>query len=142
MQYVTDVNYNIFYREIYFFPNSILTMKRVSVTLTQEADEIYQYLESTAPDAKKEKSILDAFNRKVELIKTDIYYGQQIPKKLFPRQYKKQYGVTNLWRVELPSFWRIVYTITSDNSKIEIVILIIDILDHRQYDNIFGYKKQ
>ena len=56
MQYVTDVNYNIFYREIYFFPNSILTMKRVSVTLTQEADEIYQYLESTAPDSKKEKS--------------------------------------------------------------------------------------
>jgi len=63
MQYVTDVNYNIFYREIYFFPNSILTMKRVSVTLTQEADEIYQYLESTALDSKKEKSIFDAFQQ-------------------------------------------------------------------------------
>jgi hypothetical protein len=141
MQYVTDVNYNIFYREIYFFPNSILTMKRVSVTLTQEADEIYQYLESTAPDSKKEKSIFDAFKQKVELIKKDTHYGQQIPKKLFPRQYKKQYEITNLWRVELPSFWRMLYTITSDDSKIEIVVLIIDILDHQQYDKIFGYKK-
>jgi hypothetical protein len=117
-------------------------MKRVSVTLTLEANKAYEYLVSKASGSKNEETILKAFHQKVELIKKDIHYGQQIFKNRFPKQYKRQYGITNLWRVELPSFWRMIYTITSDSSNIEIVILVIDILDHKQYDKIFGYKKQ
>jgi hypothetical protein len=115
-------------------------MKRVSVTLTPQANEVYEYLISKAPDSKIEETILSAFDQKIEMIKKNTHHGQQIPKKFFPKQYKKQYGITNLWRVPLPSFWRMLYTITSDNSNIEIVVLVIDILDHKQYDKILGYK--
>jgi hypothetical protein len=42
----------------------------------------------------------------VELLKENIHYGQPIAKKLIPVEYKTKYGITNLFRVELPNFWR------------------------------------
>ncbi len=45
-------------------------MKRVSVRLTPEADEIYEYLISKASHSKQEETILNAFHQKIELIKT------------------------------------------------------------------------
>jgi hypothetical protein len=46
-------------------------MKRVSVSLTPEAYEVYQHLVSSAQDAKQDKAILNAFLQKIELIKKD-----------------------------------------------------------------------
>jgi len=116
-------------------------MKNVTVSLTEEAEEIYNYLKSTAPDSKTEEMILNAFLQKIELIKKDIHHGQPIAKNLFPKEYKKQYGITNLFRVELPGFWRMLYTLTQGNSGVEIVVVVLDIADHDLYDKLFGYNK-
>jgi len=50
------------------------------------------------------------------------------------------YGITNLFRVELPQFWRMLYTLTNDESEIEIIAFVLDVMDHKQYDRKFGYK--
>lgn len=68
------------------------------------------------------------------MIKKNPFYGNNIPKKLIP----KQYSVTNLWRVELSHFWRMLYTIRGDT--IEIVCFILEIVDHKKYEKLFGYK--
>lgn len=81
-------------------------MKRVSVRLTPEADEVYEYLISKSSDSKQEETILNAFYQKIELIKNDVHYGNPIAKRLIPPEYKTKYGVKNLFRVELPGFWR------------------------------------
>jgi hypothetical protein len=116
-------------------------MKRVSVSLTPEAYEVYQLLLSYAQDAKQDKAILNAFLQKIELIKKTPHYGQAIAKNLIPIEYKRDYDLKNLFRVELPYFWRMLYTLMPNNAGVEIVIVVLDIVDHKQYDKLFGYKK-
>lgn len=83
--------------------------------------------------------ILRAINNKRDLIKANIHYGDPIAKNLIPEEYKQKYSVTNLFRVELPAFWRMLYTLTN-NEEVEIIAFVLDIIDHPAYDKKFGYK--
>ncbi len=116
-------------------------MKSVRVILTPEAADAYHKFTEKASDSKQEEVILNAFIQKVDLLKENIHYGQPIAKKLIPAEYKTKYEITNLFRVELPYFWRMLYTLTAGNSGIEIIVLVLDIIDHKKYDKKFGYKK-
>ncbi len=111
-------------------------MKNVKVILSPEAEEVYKYLNQQSPNSKVEKSILNAFNKKVELIKFNVHYGDSIKKDQIPEKYKTKYDVNNLFRVELPNFWRMYYTLTDDENQVEIIAFVLDILDHKKYDKI------
>jgi plasmid maintenance system killer protein len=115
-------------------------MKKVRVIFSPEAEQVYRYLNEESSTSKIEKSILNALNKKIELIKANIHYGNPVAKKLIPREYKTKYGVTNLFRIELPNFWRMLYTLTDGENKIEIVSFVLDIVDHKEYNKKFGYK--
>ena len=117
-------------------------MKKIRVILSPEAEEVYEYLNEQATKSKTEKTILNAINKKVELIKVNPHYGHPISKKLIPQEYKDKYDVKNLFRVELPNFWRMLYTLTDGETKIEIIAFILDVIDHPTYDKKFGYKKK
>jgi hypothetical protein len=80
-------------------------MKRVSVRLTPEADEVYEYLISKSSDSKQEEKILNAFHQKIKLIKNDVHYGNPIAKNLIPPEYKTKYGVKNLFSAKNPFFF-------------------------------------
>lgn len=114
-------------------------MKIVNVVFSEEAEEIYKYLNEQAEHSKIENSILNAVNKKIELIKLNIHYGKPVAKDLIPEEYKIKYGVTNLFHVELPNFWRMMYTLTNGESEIEIISFILDILNHKDYNKKFGY---
>lgn len=117
-------------------------MKRVRIILSPEAEEVYRYLNANAPDSKKERAILAAINQKKELIKANTHYGEPIEKKLIPKEYRETYGVSNLFWVNLPSAWRMLYTLTDGESEIEIIAFILDVFDHKEYDKKFGYRKK
>ena len=117
-------------------------MKRVRVILSPDAEEIYAYLNEHSHESKIEKSILFAFKKKVEFLKINCHYGNPVPKHLIPKEYVKKYGITNLYRVELPNYWRMLYTLTNGEAEIEIIAFVLDILDHPRYDKKFGYKKR
>jgi hypothetical protein len=72
----------------------------------------------------------------VDFIKANPFYGDNIKKKLIP----KEYVVDNLWRVELINFWRMLYTIKGD--KVEVICFILGIMDHKIYDKKFGYRSK
>ena len=114
-------------------------MKIVRTILSLEAKQVYDYLNRMAPVSKKERKILKAINYKIELIKNNFQYGEPIAKNLIPQEYKEKYGATNLHRVELPDFWRMLYTVNQGSSEIEIVAFVLDIIDHPTYDKKFGY---
>lgn len=109
---------------------------------TDDAEEVYTYLNKQAPKSKTEKTILKSLTKKVELIKYNPHYGDPIAKKLIPKEYKERYGITNLFRVELPNYWRMLYTLTNGESVVEIVAFVIDIQDHEKYNKVFRYKKK
>jgi len=116
-------------------------MKEVRVILLPAAEEVYKKLNAEAETNKQSRMILKAVNNKIELIKANIHYGDPIAKNLVPEEYKQKYSTTNLFRVELPAFWRMLYTLTN-NEEIEIIAFVLDIIDHSEYNKKFGYKKQ
>jgi mRNA-degrading endonuclease RelE of RelBE toxin-antitoxin system len=64
--------------------------------------------------------------------------GQKIQRKLWPRYYTQKYGINNLWRIRLDDYWRMIYTVIGE--KVRIVAVILEVLDHREYNKRFGYK--
>jgi len=114
-------------------------MAEVRVVLSPDAEEVYKKLNSEAGTNKQSRMILNAINNKKELIKANIHYGNPIAKNLIPREYVDKFGIKNLFRVELPAFWRMLYTLTN-NEEIEIVAFVLDIIDHQNYNNKFGYR--
>jgi len=116
-------------------------VKKVLVRFSPEAEEVYKYLNGASQDSKTERSILNAVNKKIELIKDNFQYGDPISKNKIPNEYKINYGITNLFRIELPSFWRMLYSIGEGESQIEIIAFVLDIIDHKEYNRKFGYKE-
>jgi len=111
-------------------------MKKITVKLSPDAKEVYFYLKQSR--YKVDKSILRAIENKKDLIEENRNYGNPIQKRLIPNYYKEKYGITNLYRVELPNFWRMLYTIKGE--EIEIIAFVIDIINHEKYNKRFGYK--
>lgn len=114
-------------------------MAEVRVILSPDAEEVYKKLNSEAGTNKQSRMILNAINNKKELMKANIHYGNPIAKNLIPQEYVNKFGIKNLFRVELPAFWRMMYTLTN-NEEIEIVAFVLDIINHQDYDKKFGYR--
>ena len=117
--------------------------KQTRVVLLDAANEEYHHLNQLVGEQLKEWKqnsdeiqLLKSIKQKVEFIKANPFYGDNIPKRLIP----PEYNVQNLWRVELVNFWRMMYTIKGD--QIEIVCFVLDIVDHDGYNKKFGYKKK
>lgn len=117
--------------------------KPVRIILINDAKETYNSLIITVEKQSKqgktnthEMQLLKSINQKKEFIRQDPFYGDNIPKKLIPCEY----NVSNLWRIELCHFWRMLYTIKGD--KIEIICFVLNIVNHNDYNKLFGYKKR
>ena len=136
-------NQQIGIKEIYFLRNLIkISWDRGCLTDNEKPDakKMFENLRETTikqvisgKSSSFELQLLRAIHNKINLIKKNPFYGDNIPKKLIP----VTYAVQNLWRIELPGFWRMLYTIKG--SQIEIVCFVKDILSHKDYNKKFGY---
>ncbi|MFA4946788.1 MAG: hypothetical protein WC607_04625 [Candidatus Micrarchaeia archaeon] len=122
-------------------------MTGVQVFIIDEAEEEFNKLneivgKQKAKGAKNsdEMQLLNSIQKKSELLKANPDYGDKIPRDCWPKKLVEKYGLTNLWRVELTNYWRMIYTLRGD--KIEVVCFVINLLDHKKYDKLFGYKKK
>lgn len=55
-----------------------------------------------------------ALIRAIRDLHEDVFYGRNVKKKLIPRELIEKYGVNNLWVYNLPSAWRMLYSLTRD----------------------------
>jgi len=117
-------------------------MKKIRVILSSDATKIYNDLKRKAPESKVDRTILTAITKKIELIKSDPHYGDPISKDLIPRFYINKYDIKNLFRIELPNYWRMLYSLREGETEIEIIAFVLDITDHLTYNKKFGYKKR
>jgi len=58
---------------------------------------------------------------------------------LIPKKFVNM-GVQNLYRIELSNYWRALYTIEGD--VIQIFLFVLSIVDHKEYNKLFGYKNK
>lgn len=94
----------------------------------------YEKLKTGYEDERQLAQLLDrAFND----IATNQACGIQIAKKLIPPEYRTKYGIDNLWKYNLPNAWRLLYTLKGN--RIELLAVILEWLDHKNYERRFGY---
>lgn len=99
---------------------------------------VSQELEDNFKSLKEDDPIKKAMIRAIKDLKENAFSGIQIPKRLFPQEYVQKYGITNLWKYDLPRGWRLLYTVTTDN-EVELISAILEWFDHKEYERRFRY---
>jgi hypothetical protein len=121
--------------------------KKVSVELKGDAEEAFNALNKVVGHQKEtgvitseEITLLNGIQRAFDLMEDNPFYGRNAKKKQIPHYYATRYNASNLFIVNLPQFWRMIYTLESN--KIEIIAFVLDIFTHKEYDKRFGYRKK
>ena len=131
-----------------------MVAKRVVIKLLGEAKDDYLELEKIVKEERSKgitssfnQSLLKSINDKIAILKTNYDYGFQVSRKIFGRtKYVQEYDVTNLYRVDLVGYWRLIYTLRQpqrENPEVDILAIWLDVLDiisHKEYNKIFHYK--
>ena len=119
--------------------------KEVHVSFSEDANSMYKELQSKAQGQKKEgiensleMQLLKAIDREIGNLKINPQKGLPIRRSYISRQVVQRYNTNKLWKIELVSFWRMIYTLTGD--EVKIITFILEIMDHKKYDKIFGWK--
>jgi len=115
----------------------------VRIKFIGNATEEFEKLNKVVGEEKKKgiknsrkQQLFKSIKKAIELLRQNPQYGIQIKKSLIP----KRFPVTNLWKVNLTGYWRMIYTIRG--SELDIICFVLDILDHKRYDKLLGYKKK
>ncbi|HLC81555.1 MAG TPA: hypothetical protein VJH68_02765 [Candidatus Nanoarchaeia archaeon] len=119
--------------------------KSVKVVLSSKAMEQFNELNRIVGDellrgvnSSEHQSILRSVERVKGWLRDNPFVGDQVKKGQIPKCYIVEFDVTNLWRIELSNYWRLIYTIQSD--EVAIIDFVLDIINHKEYDKKFGYK--
>jgi len=74
----------------------------------------------------------------IDILKENPQFGDPVAKRLIPKEFIQQ-EIQNLYRAELSNYWRLLYTL--EGTELEILAFVLSIVDHKEYDKLFGYKK-
>ena len=100
------------------------------VFIDKELENVFYELDDKDPVKK-------ALTRAIENMKQDPLVGRNVKKKLIPDKLIKKYGIDNLRIYNLPSAWRMLYTITA--GEIEIISVVLDWMNHKDYERLFKF---
>ena len=120
--------------------------KEVTVKFDKEAYAEYQKLQDFVAQGKKAnkkptyEQLLSSINNALSNIKANPHYGDLIPRKYISKGIVNKYGTDKILRVELIGFWRLLYTLIGDETRI--IAFVLEYMDHDKYNKLFGYKKK
>lgn len=106
----------------------------------QRLNEVVGLQKEKGKESTEEIQLLNSIRQKISFLRDNPFYGDNVQKYLIPKEYIINYKASNLFRVDLSHFWRMIYTVRGD--QIEIVCFVLDIMSHPAYDKKFGYKKK
>ena len=101
------------------------------------SEEIKHAFEELGKGKFEDLQLLGFLRRAIDDLKKNPLIGINIPKNLIPREYIVKFDVDNLRKYDLPNGWRLLYTIKGDD--IMIISVLIEWLDHKNYERRFGY---
>lgn len=84
-----------------------------------------------------EKELFNFLKQTMDNIEENAFSGIQISKRLIPKEYFQKYGVTNLWKHNLPKGWRLIYSIATE--EIIVVSILLEWFNHKEYERRFKY---
>lgn len=93
-------------------------------------DELQKLFEELREDDPVKKGLKKA----IQDISQNAFCGRNVKKNLIPSKYS---NLNNLWIYNLPTAWRMIYSLSP--GEIEIVAVVLDWMDHKDYENLFGF---
>ena len=103
-----------------------------------EFDHYFEELRRQALAGNGEaKYLTKIIDKGMEKLRFDFRYGDHIARNKIPREYFDKCQVNNLWKLNLDSNWRLIYTVRG--TKDDVMSLLIEVLDHKTYCRKFGY---
>lgn len=96
-------------------------LKEAFETLKESDKELYKKLEKARND-----------------IAHNAFCGRNVKKKLIPKALIQKHNINNLWIYNLSKDWRLLYNIATPD-KIEILAIILDWMDHKDYEKLFKF---
>jgi len=112
-------------------------MNKIEIVVYFVDEDLQQCYESLKSGSTEYKQLYKFIDRATDDLKISPTCGIHIPKDLWPKGYIKKYGITNLWKYDLPNAWRLIYTIVGD--EVKIISLILEWMSHKDYERRFGY---
>lgn len=103
------------------------------VVLSSAASESVGRLEQS-PD-RASASVARRVRALRPILLADCLHGEVVKKDRIPRVLRGKYGLENLYVEDLPSFWRLLYTIVRDRG--ERYIVVVEVVDHEAYSKCF-----
>lgn len=102
--------------------------------LNQSVKDAYLSLKNkSSEDRKLYKWITQA----IDDLKQNGFCGVAIPKDRIPKKYQQEFEKHSIWKYDLPSGYRLIYTI--ENDSIQIYSIILEWFDHKSYQKRFNY---
>ena len=101
----------------------------------EKVKEAFDKLKNSA-----EKRLYDNLIRAFDDIEKNPTAFIHIKQKMIPKEYINKYGIDNIWKYDLPNGWRLLYSL--GKNEIEIIAIILEWLDHKNYEKRFKYRKQ
>ena len=121
--------------------------KKITIKLLGDAEKAFNDLNRIVGEQRgqgitssRDITLLNAINRIFDILISNPFYGENAKKDLIPKAYRQKYDVGNLFIADLPDYWRMIYTLESD--EIEIIAFVLDIINHGEYNRKFGFKKR
>jgi len=105
-------------------------MKYKVIFINHELEQVFTKMDNEDP-------IKRALIRAIESIKNNPLAGRNVKKKLIPKKLIQKHEINNLRIYNLPSAWRMIYTITP--SEIKIISVILDWMNHKDYERLFKF---
>lgn len=95
-------------------------------------------LEKAFNDLAENSPLKKSIRKVMKKLRLNVFAGESIPKNLIPKEYIQKYKIDNLWWHPLSDAWRLVYSVVTP-SNVEILAVIIEYFDHKDYERRFGY---
>ena len=100
------------------------------------SSKLKQQYASLQNSTHEDSRLYFSISKAIDDLKKSPTTGTKIQKKIWPKEYIK-YGITNLWKYDLPNAWRIIYTI--ETNEITIMSIILEWFSHKEYEKRFKY---
>ncbi len=108
-------------------------LRAKDVVLSSAAAESLQELQTGS--AQNSASIVRRVRALKPILLADCLHGEVVKGDRIPKALKNRHRLENLFVEDLPSFWRLLYTVVRDRG--ERYIVVVEIVDHRTYDGWF-----
>ena len=100
-------------------------------------NKVQRVFEKLSAGNSEEKRLYGWLIRAFKDIEKNAFCGIQIPTRLIPKVYSKNYHIKNLWKYNLPDAWRLLYSI--ENNRILVVSIVLEWMNHKDYERRFKY---